>query len=114
MSERKEISIYDLGNAGIAILEEEIVRLQGKATAHLDIIDQQAREVSDLRAALDVAMHESDQWREEGQQIRGEGGEARGGLRWGRATLAQQRTTEAVGDRGAPGGVLAGARSLSP
>ncbi len=109
MSERKEISIYDLGNAGIAILEQEIVRLQGKATAHLDIIDQQAREVSDLRAALDVAMHESDQWREQAQQMREERDEARADLGWWRATVANYVTSATVEDRALLRGVLADA-----
>ncbi|SRR5258707_10028514 len=57
MSERKEISIYDLGSGAIGILEKEL---------------------ADLRAALDVAMHESDQWREQAQQMRAELDAARG------------------------------------
>src|SRR5260221_14549624 len=107
MSERKEISIYDLGNAGIAILEEEIVRLQGKATAHLDIIDQQAREVSDLRAALDVAMHESDQWRGGARQMGGERGEGGADFGWWGATHPKEVTGGTGEGRGLRGGVVA-------
>ncbi len=114
MSERKAISIYDLGSGAIGILEKELADLRarllewkdaydtlvGRFELHMDILDcHQALtdyagiyydvlvgdlvgEAADLRAALDVAMGERDQWRERAQRMQADAAALRIALKW--------------------------------